>query len=334
MNQIAHLINSIDSGDVKPIYFLMGDEPYFIDKISEHIQNKILSEAEKEFDQTITYGRDISIEQIVLLAKRFPILAERQLIIVKEAQYLSNTIDKIESYASNPQNSTVLVFNYKYKKLDKRKKTYKTIAKNGLLFESKKLYENQVVDWIVKFLANKEFAIQPQAAQMLVAYLGTDLSKINNELEKLLTVLSAKTTISSEHIEKNIGISKNFNNFELLKAIGQRNIVKANQIINYFAENPKNNPLVMSISLLFSFFTQLFVYHSLIDKSKNTVAKTLKINPYFVDDYVSAAKNYPMRKVSQIISLLRDADLKSKGIGANSLPQSAILKELLFKILH
>lgn len=333
MDEIKNIVTSIKNKNFKPIYFLMGDEPYYIDKISNYIEENALEEADKGFNQVVMYGRDVSIEEIVSSAKRYPMMAERQVLIVKEAQDLSRTIDKLESYAENPQPTTVLVINYKYKKLDKRKKVYKTIAKNGLIYESKKLYENQVPDWIRRVLNGKKFNIEPKASQMLVEFLGTDLSKISNELNKLTSVLPSNTVINASHIEENIGISKDFNNFELRKAVGQKDIVKANRIINYFAQNPKSNPLVMTISLLNSFFTQLLMYHGLKDKSKMSVAKTLGVNPYFVGDYIDASKNYPMRKVSQVIAFLRDADVKSKGVGSNQSSQD-ILKELLFKILH
>lgn len=334
MNEINTIVNNIKAGNVKPIYFLMGEETYYIDKISDFIEDSILDEAEKGFNQVVMYGRDVSVEEIASSAKRFPMMAEKQVIIVKEAQDLSRTIEKLTSYAENPQPTTVLVLNYKYKKLDKRKKLYKAIEKVGVIFESKKLYENQVSDWIRRVLGGRNYKIEPKAAQMLVEFLGTDLSKINNELEKLITILPVNSIISPEDIEENIGISKDFNNFELRKAVGEKQIVKANRIINYFAENPKSNPIVMTISLLNSFFTQLLQYHGLQSKDKMNVAKSLGVNPYFVNDYVTAAKNYPMRKVSQVIGLLREADLKSKGVGANALPQADILKELLFKIMH
>ncbi len=334
MNEARQIIEDIKKGQIKPIYFLMGEEPYYIDKISQYIETNVLEASEKGFNQVVMYGRDVTIDEIVSSAKRYPMMSERQVIIVKEAQDLSRTIDKIESYANTPQPTTLLVFNYKYKKLDKRKKAYKAIAKNGVIFESKKLYENQVADWIVKMLGAKKFTIEPKASQMLVEFLGTDLSKISNELDKLIFVLPAGTIISPTHIEDNIGISKDFNNFELRKAIGKKDILKANQIINFFAQNPKNNPLVVTISLLNSFFVQLLSYHGLKDKSKANVAKVLGVNPYFVDDYVMAARNYPMRKVSQVIALLREADLKSKGVGGNSLGVNDILKELLFKMMH
>eukprot|EP00814_Leptocylindrus_danicus_P022350 CAMPEP_0116023124 /NCGR_PEP_ID=MMETSP0321-20121206/11402_1 /TAXON_ID=163516 /ORGANISM="Leptocylindrus danicus var. danicus, Strain B650" /LENGTH=261 /DNA_ID=CAMNT_0003494339 /DNA_START=542 /DNA_END=1327 /DNA_ORIENTATION=+ len=261
-------------------------------------------------------------------------MAERQVLIVKEAQDLSRTIEKLTSYVENPQPSTVLVLNYKYKKLDRRKKLYKAVAKNGLIYESKPLYENQVADWIRRVLGGKKYQVEPKAAQMLVEFLGTNLSKISNELNKLTTILPKGSIITPEHVEENIGISKDFNNFELRKAIGDRDVLKANRIVNYFAQNPKNNPLVMTISLLNSFFTQLLIYHGLQNKSRDHVAKALGIRPYFVPDYVSAARNYPMRKVAQIIAMLRDADVKSKGVGASNQSQGDILKELLFKMMH
>ena len=332
MNDVKHIINDIKGGNLKPIYFLMGEEPYYIDKISEYIEKNVLDEAEKGFNQTVMYGRDVAIDEIVSSAKRFPMMAERQVIIVKEAQDLSRTIDKLEGYANNPQPTTVLVINYKYKKLDKRKKTYKAIAKNGLIFESKKMYENQVSDWVRRVLSGKKYNIEPKASQMLVEFLGTDLSKISNELDKLTSVLPAETIINSSHIEENIGISKDFNNFELRKAVGERQVVKANRIINYFAQNPKDNPFILTITLLNSFFTQLLQYHGLKDHSPKNVASKLRINPYFVGEFQIAAKNYPMRKVSKIVSHLREMDLKGKGVGSNASSPSDLLKELLVKI--
>jgi len=334
MNRINQIVSDIKDGNIKPIYFLMGEEPYYIDKISEYIEKNVLAEEEKGFNQMVLYGRDVSIDDIISNAKRYPMMAERQVVIIKEAQDLSRTIENLIAYVENPQPSTILVVCYKYKSLDKRKKLYKAIDKTGLLFESKKLYENQVGDWIRRVLSGKDYHIEPKATLMLVEFLGTDLSKINNELEKLMIILPKGSTITALSIEENIGISKDFNNFELRKAVGEKRIVKANQIINYFGQNPKSNPLVMTISLLNSFFTQLLIYHGLSNKSKGNVAKALRINPYFVDDYQNASRNYPMRKVSQVISLLRDADVKSKGVGAANISHSDILKELLFKVMH
>ena len=333
MNEIKNIVSDIKNGNIKPIYFLMGEEPYYIDKISDYIEENVLEEAEKGFNLQVMYGRDASIDDIVASAKRYPMMAEKQVIIIKEAQDLSRSIEKLVSYANNPQPTTVLVINYKYKRLDKRKKLHKAIAKTGLVYESKKLYDNKVADWIRRVLNGKNYQIAPKAAQMLVDFLGTDLSKIANELDKLTLILPKETIINDNHIEENIGISKDFNNFELLKAIGDKNVLKANRIINYFVANPKNNPTVMTISLLNNFFTKLLLFHGLQNKSKDAVSKALGVNIYFVEDYFLASRNYPMRKVAQIIAFLRDADVKSKGVGANQ-TQGDILKELIFKILH
>ena len=334
MNRITQIVDDIKSKNTKPIYFLMGEEAYYIDKISDYIENNILEEQEKGFNQMVLYGRDVTVEDIIANAKRFPMMSEKQVVIVKEAQDLWRNIEKLAAYAENPQPSTVLVICYKYKTIDKRKKLAKTVAEVGCLFESKKLYENQVSDWISSNLKDKGYQIEPKAVHMLVEFLGTNLSKIDNELDKLALVLDKDSVISAINIEENIGISKDFNNFELRKAIGDKELVKANQIVQYFSQNPKSNPLIMTISLLNSFFTQLLLYHGLKDKGKINVGKMLRINPYFVAEYQRAARNYPMRKVAQVIARLREADLKSKGVGASNLAQGDILKELLFKIMH
>ncbi|MCK5401038.1 MAG: DNA polymerase III subunit delta, partial [Flavobacteriaceae bacterium] len=321
MDEVKQLVTDIKKGNIKPIYFLMGEEPYYIDKISDFIEQHVLSEEEKGFNQMVLYGRDVSIDDIVANAKRYPMMAERQVVIIKEAQDLSRTIEKLVDYASNPQPTTVLVVNYKYKKIDKRKALYKTINKVGIVYESKKLYENQVGEWIRRVLSPKDYSITPKAAQMLVEFLGTDLSKINNELEKLQIILPKGSQITPELIEENIGISKDYNNFELRKAVGNKDVVKAHKIANYFAENPRANPMVVTVALLFNFFSQLLHYHGLNDKSSRSVASALRINPYFVNEYIVAARNYPMKKVSQVISTLREFDVKSKGVGANAVPQ-------------
>jgi DNA polymerase-3 subunit delta len=334
MDEVIKMVNDIKGGNIKPIYFLMGEEPYYIDKLSEYIEKNILTEDEKGFNQTVLYGRDVAIEDVVSTAKRYPMMADRQVVIVKEAQDLSRTIDKIESYAENPMPSTVLVFCYKYKTLDKRKKVTKLLAKNGVVYESKKLYENQVGDWIKRVLAGKKYTIEPKASAMLVEFLGTDLSKINNELEKLQIILPAGSTISAKDIEENIGFSKDYNVFELRKAIGERNQLKAYKIADNFAQNPKDNPIVMTTGLVFGFFIQLLKYHGLKDKNPKNVASVLGVNPFFLKDYDVAIKNYPMKKVSQIVASLRDTDVKSKGVGANSLSQADLLREMLYKIFN
>ena len=333
MNEVKDIINNITAGNIKPVYFLFGEEPYYIDVIADFIENSLLSEAEKGFNQMVLYGKDVGIVEIVSNAKRFPMMAERQVIIVKEAQHLSRTIENLTGYIENPQPTSVLVICYKYKKLDKRKKLYKAIKKTGVIFESKKLYDNQVSDWIRQTLISRGYSISHKASVLLVEFLGTDLGRVNKELEKLQLILPKETEVTPELIEEHVGISKDFNNFELKKAIGERNITKATRIINYFAQNPKGNPFVLTISLLHSFFSQLLQYHGLNDHSPKSVASALRINPYFVGEFQTAAKNYPMKKVSAIISGLRELDLKGKGVGATNISQSDLLKELLAKII-
>lgn len=334
LEEVKQLITDIKNKKLKPIYFLMGEEPYYIDRISSFIETNVLTEEERGFNQMVLYGRDVTIEDIMSTAKRYPMMADYQVVIVKEAQDLSRNIEKLAEYAKQPQPSTILVMNYKYKTIDKRKTLYKTLQKGSVVYESKKLYENQVGEWIRRVLSGKNYTIMPKAAQMLVEFLGTDLSKINNELEKLQIVLPEGTQITAQHIEDNIGISKDYNNFELRKAIGERNVLKAHQIVKYFADNPKDNPMVVTVSLLFGFFSQLLQFHGLNDKSPRSVASALKINPYFVNEYITAAHNFPMKKVSMVIATLRDFDVRSKGVGSNAVPQGDLLKELMVKILN
>tara|TARA_Y100000815_G_scaffold275755_1_gene316923 strand:+ start:14772 stop:15776 length:1005 start_codon:yes stop_codon:yes gene_type:complete len=334
LDEVLKIVNEIKSGIIKPVYFFMGEEPYYIDKLTEYIEDNILSEDDKGFNQMVLYGKDVTVEEVVANAKRYPMMAERQVVIVKEAQELSRTIEKLESYAENPQPTTVLVFAYKYKTLDKRKKLIKNVIKNGVVFESKKMYENQVADWIKRVLSGKGYGIEPKAAAMLVEFLGNDLSRISNELDKLAIILPKGHTISPKDVEDNIGISKDYNIFELRKAIGERDQLKAYKIANYFAQNPKDNPLVMTTGLIFGFFSQLLQYHGLKDKSPGNVSKVLRVNPYFLKDYDIALRNYPMKKVSAIVAALRDIDVKSKGVGANAVSQHDLLKEMLVKIFN
>jgi DNA polymerase-3 subunit delta len=334
MDEVVKIINDIKAGNIKPIYFLMGEEPYYIDKLTEYIEQNVLQEHERDFNQTILYGRDVTIEDVVGNAKRYPMMADRQVVVVREAQELSRTIDKLESYVENPQETTVLVFAYKYKTLDKRKKVTKLLGKHGVVFESKKMYENQVGTWISRVLQGKGYAIEPKANAMLVEFLGNDLSRISNELNKLQIILPKGHTISPKDIEENIGFSKDFNVFELQNALGSRNQVKAYQIAQYFADNPKDNPMVVTTSLVFSFFIKLLKYHGIKDKNPSKVAPILGVSPFFMKDYDIALKNYPMKKVSAIVAALRDIDVKSKGVGANSLSTHDLLKEMLVKIFN
>ena len=318
----------------KPVYFLAGEEPYFIDVISDYIEDKVLSEADKAFNQIIVYGEDTTVPAVIDTARRFPMMASHQVVIVKEAQSLKK-IEDLAIYAEKPLNSTILVLCYKYKSLDKRTKLYKILDTSAVYFESPRLRDYQIPAWIERYLMSRGIKIDPSASAMLTEYLGTDLHKIANELDKLLITLPAdKPVINSALIEKNIGISKDYNNFELQNAIGTRNVFKANMIARYFSYNQKDNPITLTIASLFSFFTKLLTYHYLPDKSKNNVASVLKINPFFVKDYEAAALKYNAKKTVQIISLLRTFDMKSKGYGDAGTEAGDLLKELVYRILH
>ena len=325
------IISSINNKDFHPIYFLMGEEPFYIDNISDYIVENVLQEEEKEFNQSVLYGKDLEVEQIISEAKQFPFGAKKRVIIVKEAQNIKN-IEQLESYLNNPQPSTLLVICYKYKKIDKRKKFGKNLSKKALVFESKRLYDNEVPSWIVKYLSEEGYKIEEKASFMLAEFLGTQLSNISNELDKLMIIIKKEEKITANIVEKNIGISKDYNIFEFQQALGSKDILKANQIVNHFAANPKNHPLVVTLGMLFSFFQKLMAYHSI--KDKNNVAVELKVNPYFVNQYSSAAQNYSQSKLFDIFIYLKQYDLKSKGVNNTSTKDGELLKELVYKILH
>jgi len=318
----------------RPVYFLAGDESYYIDMITDFIGEKVLNDEEKAFNQVIIYGEDTTVSSIIETARRFPMMASHQVVIVKEAQALKK-IDDLMFYLDKPLLSTILVINYKYKVIDKRTKLYKALDTQGVYFESMRLRDYQVPPWIERYLMTKGIKIDPDASAMLTEYLGADLHKIVNELDKLLITLPAgKPVITSTLIEKNIGISKDYNNFELQKAVGEKNVYKANLIVRYFADNPKDNPINLTIASLFSLFTRILTYHYLTDKSKNNVAAVLKINPFFVKDYETSAIKYNASKTIQIISLLRTYDMKTKGFGDVGTEPGELLKELVYRILH
>ena len=327
------ILNDLKNKIYYPIYFLGGEESYYIDEISDYIEDHVLTDIEKEFNQTVIYGRETDVLSIISNAKRYPMMANYQVVIVKEAQEIKN-IEELLPYIENPLDSTLLVINYKYKKIDKRKSFYKQVAKKGVLFESKKLYDNQIAGWINTYVKEKGFNITPKACAMLTEFLGADLSKVVNEISKLIINVPENAIINDELVERNIGISKDFNIFELQNAIGTKNILKANQIANYFAANPKENPLIKTVTILFGYFTKLMIFHQLKDKSRNNVASALSVNPFFVQDYQVAAKNYNLQKLIVIIALLKEYDLKSKGVDNISTSDGELLKELLFRILH
>ncbi|MGI6324113.1 MAG: DNA polymerase III subunit delta [Bacteroidales bacterium] len=328
------IISDLKKRIYKPVYFLAGEEPYYIDLITEFIEKNVLDESEKPFNQLILYGDDTSVASIIEISRRFPMMSSHQVVIIREAQTLKK-IEDLVVYVEKPLPSTILVINYKYKILDKRTRLYKVLNSQAVYFESSRLRDYQVPAWIDRYMMAKGIRSEPSVSAMLTEYLGTDLHKIANELEKLIITLPAeKPLITTALIEKNIGISKDYNNFELQKAVGERNILKANMIVHHFANNPKDNPITLTIASLFSYFSKLLTYHYLRDKSKNNVASALKINSFFVKDYEAAASVYNVAKTVRVISLLRSYDMKSKGFGDLSSEPGDLLKELIFKILH
>ena len=329
-----NILLSLKQQNYKPVYFFMGEEPYYIDLLSDYILENVLNESEKAFNQTVLYGNDVDIKTVINAAKRFPMMSLYQVVVVKEAQNISN-MDDLYYYLQKPQLSTILVFCYKYKKMDSRKKFMQEIDKIGVIYESKKIRDYQVPAFIVNYLREKGLKIEAKASQILADYLGTNLGNVVNELDKLLIGKPAEmNTITPDLVEKNVGISKDFNNFELLNALGTKNILKANQIVFYFEQNPKNNPLILTLTAFYNFFANLMVYYYIPDKTQDNVSKILGINPYFVKDYQIASKNFTGRKTMEIISLLRTYDAKSKGIENSSTSDGELLKELVYKILH
>ena len=339
MKEAQQILNNLKAGQYAPIYFLQGEEPYYIDLISDEIEQNALDESAKGFNQIILYGKDVRMSDVLNNAKRFPMMSDRQVVIVKEAQSIidfgKETGDKmLMLYLENPLPSTILVFCYKHKKLDGRKAMFKTFEKHAVLLTTKKLYDNQVPDWVRNYFVQKEFKITDKGVYMLAEFIGNNLERLSNEIDKMLINFKEKVEIDDHIIQKFVGISKEYNAFELQKAVVMREIVKANKIINYFESNPKNNPVIPIISILYAFFSKLMVVHGTSDKSDNNLASTLKVNRFFVRDYLTAARNYPVNKVVSVIHDLRHADLQSKGVGAANLPDGQILKELIFKIMH
>ncbi len=354
MSDYLQILTDLKRKIYKPVYFLCGEEAYFIDKLSDYIENNVLDESEREFNQTVIYGREVDMGTIISSARRYPMMSEYQVLIVKEAQTMkefgsrgggedaapskdkggANTKDLLLQYVGNPQPTTILVFCHKYKTLDKRTALAKAVTKHAVFFESKKLYENKIPDWTSAYLKEKNFKINPRASALLTDYLGNDLSKIANELDKLIINVPEGAEISMEHIQENIGISKDYNVFELQSALAKKDVLRSNRIVNYFAENPNDNPLVLTLASLNSYFMKVLSWHFVPDKSKFNVAKVLAINPYFVEDYERAGKNYTTAKLKSIFSLLRETDIRSKGIENVSVTHGELLKELVFRILH
>lgn len=328
------ILQNLKKKIIHPIYLLQGEEPYYIDELSNYIEKNVLTDAEKGFNQTVFYGKDSNAMTIAESCLRFPMMAQKQVIIVKEAQSLAK-IEILASYAEKPLASTVLVLNYKYKNLDSRTKLAKSIKKHGVIFTSEKLKEWKLPNWIDSYLAKRDFTITPQAAQLLTSYLGADLGKVVNELNKLIIAVKNTNKITVDHIEKNIGLSKEYNLLELQNALAEKNIFKANQIIQYFGANPIANPVQRTIPTLFGYFSNMFAFHFLKDKSESNVASQLGIHPFVAKNLVIAAKKYTPTKLYEIIGILREYDMKSKGFEVSSMVSTADLqKEMIYKILH
>ena len=353
MKEVNQILLDLKRKIFKPVYFLSGEEAYYIDQISDYIENSVLDEADREFNQNIVYGKDVDLSAIIGLARQFPMMSEHQVVIVKEAQNLkelnkSAAKDEDEvsksspgagaqlllNYITNPQSTTILVFCYKYKTIDKRSAIAKSLQKNAVFFESKKMYDNKLPDWITNYVKDLNYTITPKASFLLAEFLGNDLSKITGEISKLLINVKPGGEFTPELIQNNIGISKEFNVFELQDALAKKEILKANRIINYFAANPKENSIIFTLSSLYGYFCKILKYHSLKDKSKFSAAQALGVNPFFVDGYVVAAGAYSTGKLKSIFGWLKECDLKAKGVDNPSIEDGELLKELVFKILH
>ncbi|MDX9941698.1 MAG: DNA polymerase III subunit delta [Bacteroidales bacterium] len=329
-----------------PVYFLSGEEPFFVDVISNYLEDQVLTDMEKEFNLSILYGKDTDIPNLLSVAKRFPMMASHHLVIVREAQNLRNLEPRENLKTLNPENealvkylekpleSTILVFCYKYKTLDRRRKVAKTILQKGLLFEGKRVYDNHLPPWISNYVKRRGYLIGDKATQMLADHLGNDLAKVTNEIQKLFISLPKGSEITPASIEENIGISKDFNIFELQEALGEMNKTKAFRIVKYFGDNQKSNPLVLTLSMLYLFFQKIMLYHYSRDKSERGLASAIGVTPFRMKGYHKAAKNYPPERLERIFSYLRDCDLKSKGVGSRSAEPGELLKELTFKIMN
>ena len=333
MSTFSEIKNDIKLKKLSPVYLLMGEEEYFIDKITNLFIQNILSDVEKEFNLNVLYGKDTSVDQIVSICKKYPLMSPYQIVLIKEAQDLSKSIDRLLDYIKNPLRSTILILNFKHKSFDKRKALYKEILNKGKIFESKRLYDNQVQNWISEKFSNSGYNIDRKSIILINEHLGNNLSKIDNEIIKLMTIKKDDKNIISDDIEMYIGISKEFNNFELRKALGEKKYVKALQIAQYFSENPNSNPLIVTISTIFDFFSKLLIFHSNSSVSNKKMSVLLGINPYFLNEYDIASKNYNLKSVVKIVSLIRDYDMFSKGVGVKKV-NSDLLKEMVSRIIN
>ncbi len=329
------VMSELKSGTFRPVYYLMGEEGYFTDRITDYIVENALTEVERDFNLTVYYGLDTDIDTIVTAAKRFPMMAERQVIVVKEAQMLKN-IDFLLYYLQAPQPTTVLVFAHKNGSLDKRKKVATELERNGVVLDSKKMRDDQLPSFINSYLREKGLVADNKSVLMMRESVGADLARMAGEIDKLAIALpQGSVNITPELVEEHIGISKEYNNFELQNALVNKDILKANKIIQYFARNPKKNPIQMTLALLFGFFSNVMMCYYAPDKSERGVAEFLGLrNAWGVGDYIKAMKNYRAMHVMEILHLIRLADAQSKGAEGAQLPDGEIMRELLYKILH
>ncbi len=331
------IIKDLKSGSIKPVYFLTGDEPHGIDTVSEYLEKNLLDESERDFNLTVLYGGDTSMAEVLNAAKRFPMMSDKSVVIVKEAQAMRDwkAKDKVEpliQYLESPLQTTVLAFLHKHKTLDGRSQVAKVMKKKAVFFESKKVREDRIPAWIANYISEKNRKIDEQTCALLAEYLGNDLGKVVNALDKLCILVNENEQITSLHVEKNIGISKDYNVFEFQKALGKKDNLKSHQIITYFSANPKNHPIQMILPALYNFFTKLIKLHRL--PAGANAAKVLGVNPYFLDDYRVAKRHYSAGSLARVIGHLRTADMKSKGVQNVSTSHAEILKELTYKILH
>jgi len=338
MNDANAIISEIQKKIFQPVYLLHGEEPYYIDLIEKAILENAVDESARDFDQVVAYGKDIDVTRIVGEARGFPLMGQRRLVIIREAQDVlkenTGNLTLLENYCEKPSASTVLVFCYKYKKFDSRKKLFKTIGKNGVTFYSEKVKDYNLVSWISNYLRGRNFSITPKANQLLADSLGNDLSKITNELNKLELLLPKGTTINEIHVEENIGISKDFNVFELVNALQVRDIPKAFQIVDYFDHNPKAAPLVVVIANLFNFFERLMRIHFSGTQVPDELARKLGIHPFAVKGLIQACRLYTRKKCAANIAVLHEFDLKSKGVGNSSATEGELMKEMIFKLMN
>ena len=328
------ILRDLQQRKLSPVYFLMGEEPYYIDKISDFIQYQLLDESQREFDLTILYGKDTEISTVINAAKRFPMMSPYQIVILKEAQNIKD-IDKLQFYLSHVSMQTILVICYKYGTVDGRKKWVSDLRQKAVVFESPKLRDYEMPAWIGKYAKNNNLQLDEKAVVMLTDFLGTDLSKVANEIDKLrITMPAGSNRITPELIERNIGISKDFNVFELQDALISRDVVKANRIVQYFADNKKANPMQMILPQLFSFFSNLMLFHYLPQKTADAAASEFKIHPFIAKNYVKAAQSFNAWKTIYILGYIREADARSKGFNSAGIDDKDLYKELIFKILH